>query len=465
MKTTRRRDNPLRKRRRLLWITLAAALIFELAYGLGGRQALEAQIGDLSQLAAATGATGYYPYDCPGGCDDGNSCTNDSCVNGACTHTAISCNDGNACTQDSCQNGSCINEPIDCDDGNLCNGTEFCDPGSGSCQSGTPIDCDDGNPCTDDSCDPLTGGCLHTPAGNGRCCDDDGNDCTKDICMEGACVHPEKDNPSGTPDVQLSFSKQFSRKEGFLGLIDVGFGSAISASASVTNPEGPCSLAGDANITGTLNASFVGESWTLDVTGNGNLSCSSPIACTQGCNNRKECDESQKCCQGGGGVTVTLSKGWEKRFPFKGIGSAYIKASLGGGLTASGSKSWPHCDPNELVVNLGPTVVGSLEGAVEVCNGVTRWICGCRQGRDKWTGQFQTACSDCSRCTPYASLSANGSLAGGASWHDPGGMSWFASFNGCVNFGGIKIGPIRFDGYATCLSCAWPTQGSNPACH
>jgi hypothetical protein len=59
---------------------------------------------------------------CPGGCDDGNACTVDSCQNNSCKHTAKNCNDGDGCTSDSCDStsGSCIYKPINCDDKNPC---------------------------------------------------------------------------------------------------------------------------------------------------------------------------------------------------------------------------------------------------------------------------------------------------------------------------------------------------------
>ena len=39
-------------------------------------------------------------------CDDGNSCTDDQCVDGVCSHTAY-CDDGDSCTDDQCVGGVC----------------------------------------------------------------------------------------------------------------------------------------------------------------------------------------------------------------------------------------------------------------------------------------------------------------------------------------------------------------------
>jgi hypothetical protein len=40
-------------------------------------------------------------------CDDGNPCTIDQCVNGACQYTPMNCDDGDPCTEDSCVNSEC----------------------------------------------------------------------------------------------------------------------------------------------------------------------------------------------------------------------------------------------------------------------------------------------------------------------------------------------------------------------
>jgi plastocyanin len=97
-------------------------------------------------------AAGCFPYFCQAhlsamrgsvsvdsGCDDRNSCTDDSCTEIGCasSNNTVPCSDGNFCTL-----------------GDACNG--------GSCQPGTGTpDCDDHEPCTDDSCNPASG-CVHT---------------------------------------------------------------------------------------------------------------------------------------------------------------------------------------------------------------------------------------------------------------------------------------------------------------
>jgi hypothetical protein len=113
------------------------------------------------------------PPTCQGNpaCADADPCTADSCdpATGACTNTPIVCDDANPCTDDVCVGGACVSNPIAgaiCDDGNLCTTGGSCvpDPASGipTCQT-QPVNCDDANACTIDTCDPTTGGCLHTP--------------------------------------------------------------------------------------------------------------------------------------------------------------------------------------------------------------------------------------------------------------------------------------------------------------
>ena len=147
-------------------------------------------------------------------CDDGNPCTGtDTCAGGLCKGgPAPSCNDGNSCTTDSCDPKSgCVQTPNSdpCDDGNKCTTTDKC--GAGTCVGSGTLACGDDNPCTDDTCDPAQG-CLHTansaPCDDGDICTvgdkcaaggckpaqwlscDDGNPCTADGCdPKGGCTH------------------------------------------------------------------------------------------------------------------------------------------------------------------------------------------------------------------------------------------------------------------------------------
>ncbi len=134
----------------------------------------------------------------PNTCDDGDPCTTDICneVDG-CTHTVedgLACAGPNACRLGICQDGACaVGDSVNCDDGNSCT-IDTCDdrvgcvhlPTLSPCCIGASSVCDDGNPCTDDACDALTGACSY--ANNSASCDDL-NPCTSgDQCTEGACA-------------------------------------------------------------------------------------------------------------------------------------------------------------------------------------------------------------------------------------------------------------------------------------
>ncbi len=97
------------------------------------------------------------------------------------------CDDGVTCTADSCPAGSCLHQPIDgncVDYGVYCNGAEICDLLLGCGSTGDPcvavgLICNEGG----QSCDPCTV--------DGEC--DDGIDCTVDSCNTGTCLHSADD--------------------------------------------------------------------------------------------------------------------------------------------------------------------------------------------------------------------------------------------------------------------------------
>ena len=121
-------------------------------------------------------------------CDDGDSCTvDDNCSLGACLPGGpLDCDDDNQCTNDLCtKETGCLNTFMDapCDDGNACTEGDHCI--NGTCINGQPVDCGDGNPCTDDSCGD-DGKCIH--AVNIAECSDT-NACTVgDHCSQGKCT-------------------------------------------------------------------------------------------------------------------------------------------------------------------------------------------------------------------------------------------------------------------------------------
>ncbi len=174
-------------------------------------------------------------------CDDGLFCNGaDSCLGGACSvHTGDpcggqicdevgdacvdcfvdpDCDDGEVCTDDSCVGGVCLwtDNTAPCDDGVYCNGTDECSGGSCSVHTGDPCvapdicsetddacvecltaaDCDDSEVCTTDAC--AGGVCLNVP--NALSCDD-GLFCNgTDSCGFGTCsVH--SGDPCVPPDL------------------------------------------------------------------------------------------------------------------------------------------------------------------------------------------------------------------------------------------------------------------------
>jgi hypothetical protein len=149
-------------------------------------------------------------------CDDGDVCTDDRCVDGACVYSWNNdpCDDGDACTKcDKCSNGSCTGSPVTCNDHNPCtddtcdselgcqyvNNTKPCDDGDactvddvcadGKCD-GTEKQCDDGLYCTgDESCDPQSGECVSDgdPCPWGTFCNEETHECEEYECR---CFDP-----------------------------------------------------------------------------------------------------------------------------------------------------------------------------------------------------------------------------------------------------------------------------------
>ena len=147
------------------------------------------------------------PLCVPGGCDDGNVCTEDSCdpaMGCSYVENTSPCDDGNVCTVGdlcgggTCQNGTNVCEceaTADCalmEDGDACNGTLICDLSTHTCEVNavTVVTCDPAGDtvCAANQCDPTTGTCALLPVNEGGACVD-GDGCTgADTCSSGACV-------------------------------------------------------------------------------------------------------------------------------------------------------------------------------------------------------------------------------------------------------------------------------------
>ncbi len=145
-------------------------------------------------------------------CADPDDCTTNTCNAGSCATAVVpgccnygfACNDAQTTTQDVCsgEGGTCSNplypscvSNTQCDDGDTCT-VDACAVGGQCSHARTPncctttADCNDGRSCTVDTCGGGT--CSHTPTAN--CCDtaadcDDGVTCTLDQCLGNSCAH------------------------------------------------------------------------------------------------------------------------------------------------------------------------------------------------------------------------------------------------------------------------------------
>ena len=127
-------------------------------------------------------------------CDDENACTSgDSCNDeGVCGgQENVDCDDGNSCTVDSCDPASgCVNEGLadgaDCQDGSYCTVGEVCQ--NSVCVGGTPVDCsvqDEADDCVEVMCNPASGECDKPEfLADGHPCKD-GNPCTDGDSCDG----------------------------------------------------------------------------------------------------------------------------------------------------------------------------------------------------------------------------------------------------------------------------------------
>ncbi len=177
-------------------------------------------------------------------CNDGNSCTTDTCTLGKCSNVKedpfccdcntpnfdekVACNDGLFCSIDicNCDTKQCDNSgvtsvgtklgvPLTCcekDDHaycatqdlepcnidfcvvNTCHTAPFITPQPNCCNEDS--DCNDGLACTTDTCDLAANNCVNTPVADPNCCNgtvdcDDGKPNTINSCVDFSCVFTE----------------------------------------------------------------------------------------------------------------------------------------------------------------------------------------------------------------------------------------------------------------------------------
>ena len=116
-------------------------------------------------------------------CNDGEVCTvGDACANGVCAGAPRSCDDGKSCTTDSCNTkAGCVHAVQSgkaCNDGNECTVNDKCNT-KAVCTGGKK-NCNDANGCTLDSCNSYLG-CVYALAKPAAACDD-GDACTLNWC-------------------------------------------------------------------------------------------------------------------------------------------------------------------------------------------------------------------------------------------------------------------------------------------
>ncbi len=240
---------------------------------------------------AATGACAHEQVDCTG---QNTECINFICneANGSCMPAEVpdACDDGNPCTDDACINGACQHVAVACDDGNACNGVESCHPTTGACVTDGELNCaDDGNPCTDEFCDPIQG-CV--TFNNSNPCDD-GSECTTgDQCTGGVCAPGQ--NLDCPDDGNPCTNEVCNPQDG-----------CITVNNSNPCDDGSACTDNDYCMGGTCNA---GAAVTCNDDGN---PCTD-VACdpAQGCvevNHNRACDDGSACTNGdmcSGGVCI-----------------------------------------------------------------------------------------------------------------------------------------------------------------
>ena len=194
-------------------------------------------LGPDAQSDTCGGPQCVVDADCDNGawCDGAETCNAGVCQAG----TAPNCDDGISCTVDSCNEGtdSCDNVTNDglCDNGLFCDGAETCSATLG-CQAGTAPNCDDGVSCTNDSCNEGTDSCDNV-ADNSNC--DDGAWCNGSETCDAV-----NDCQAGTPQ-SCAFGCDESNDVCFECSVDADCDDGLFCNGTETCNAGSCSAGSD----------------------------------------------------------------------------------------------------------------------------------------------------------------------------------------------------------------------------
>jgi Dictyostelium (slime mold) repeat/Galactose oxidase, central domain len=220
---------------------------------------------------------------------------------GGTTCNPADCSDGNPCTQDVCVEGACEHAPLmagaACPDGNVCNGDETCD-GSGQCLAGTAPTLDDDNPCTVDSCD-ATSGVHHAPVTAGAACPDDtvcnGEETCDGAgqCVAGTAPTLDDDNPCTVDSCDASSGVQHAPVSAGTACPDGdlcdgdetcdGAGQCVAGTALTVDDSNPCTSDSCDPNSGVLHALVaVGTACPDGDLCNGNEACNASGQCVAG---------------------------------------------------------------------------------------------------------------------------------------------------------------------------------------
>jgi len=191
-------------------------------------------------MKCEAGMCSFYNFNAGQPCNDGQACTtSDKCqADYACTGTNTNCDDANSCTADSCDvTGSCVHAVSSgaaCSDGDACTLGDVC--AAGKCIAGAKVNCSDGLSCNTDSCDAVSGLCVHKVAPGFKAAFDDGS-------FGGLTFQSVNPQISWQLDKSKSSSAPVSLYVGYMTAIgthtyNVGPGAATATLPSVTIPTG-----------------------------------------------------------------------------------------------------------------------------------------------------------------------------------------------------------------------------------